>query len=65
MRRAWLIKDVDALARCIVRLLEDEEERQHFSSAGLRRAATFSWERTARAIRGVYEEAIQRYAKIV
>ena len=52
--------DVDALARGIVRLLEDDGERQHLSSAGLRHAAKFSWERTARSIREVYEEALRR-----
>ena len=57
-------KDVDALAQSIVRLLEDDSERQHLSSAGLRRAAEFSWERTARSIREVYEEAIQRHTQI-
>jgi glycosyltransferase involved in cell wall biosynthesis len=56
-------KDVDALARSIVRLLEDDKERQHLSAAGLKRAAKFTWERTARSIREVYEEAIQRHAK--
>jgi glycosyltransferase involved in cell wall biosynthesis len=52
--------DVDALARSIVRLLEDEGERRHLSSAGLKHAAGFSWERTARALREVYDEARRR-----
>jgi glycosyltransferase involved in cell wall biosynthesis len=52
--------DVDVLARSIVRLLEDDGERQHLSSAGLKRAAGFSWERTARSLREVYEEARRR-----
>ena len=56
-------KDVDALARSIARLLEDDKERQHLSAAGLRRAAMFNWERTARSIREVYEEALRRYGK--
>jgi glycosyltransferase involved in cell wall biosynthesis len=53
-------KDVDALARSIVRLLEDDGERQHLSSAGLKHAAGFSWEHTARVLREVYDEARRR-----
>jgi glycosyltransferase involved in cell wall biosynthesis len=53
-------KSVDALAHTIVALLEDDHERQRLSSAGLQRAAEFSWERTARSIREVYEEARRR-----
>jgi glycosyltransferase involved in cell wall biosynthesis len=52
--------DVNALARSIVRLLEDDGERRHLSLAGLQRAAKFSWERTARSIREVYDEALRR-----
>jgi glycosyltransferase involved in cell wall biosynthesis len=51
---------VEALARSIVHLLEDEGERRHLLSAGLRRAAEFSWEQTARQTREVYEEALKR-----
>jgi glycosyltransferase involved in cell wall biosynthesis len=53
-------KDVRALARSIVDLLEDDKEGQHLSSAGIRRAAEFSWERTANSTREVYEEALRR-----
>lgn len=53
-------QDVNGLTRSIVRLLEDDGERRHLSSAGLKHAAGFSWERTARSIREVYDEARRR-----
>ncbi len=56
-------ENVNALAQSIVSLLLDEGEQQHLSSAGLKRAAEFSWERTARSIREVYDEAIRRDAR--
>jgi glycosyltransferase involved in cell wall biosynthesis len=52
--------NVNALAQSILALLRDDGERQHLSSAGLRRAAEFSWERTARSIREVYDETLRR-----
>lgn len=52
--------DVHALARSIVELLTDEGERKHLSSAGRRRAAQFSWEKTARATLEVYKEVLER-----
>ncbi|HKC63822.1 MAG TPA: glycosyltransferase family 1 protein [Pyrinomonadaceae bacterium] len=51
--------DVQALARSIVELLTDENERQRLSSTGLRRAAQFSWEKTARETLEVYKEALK------
>ena len=56
-------EDVQGLARSIVQLLRDEAARQKLSAAGLRRAAEFSWERTARLTREVYREAIARFGK--
>src|SRR5207253_3094900 len=53
--------DVPSLARSIVALLKDESVRLRLSKAGLRRAAEFSWGRTARMTREVYEEAIARF----
>jgi glycosyltransferase involved in cell wall biosynthesis len=41
--------------------LEDEQWRGRRREAGLRQAARFSWERTARLTREVYEEAIRRF----
>ena len=51
--------DVHALARNIVELLSDENERQRLSSAGQRRASQFSWEKTARETLEVYREALK------
>ncbi|HMF54833.1 MAG TPA: glycosyltransferase family 1 protein [Pyrinomonadaceae bacterium] len=53
--------DVSSLARSIITLLEDEAARGRLSNAGLRRAAEFSWERTARLTMEVYEKAIARF----
>jgi glycosyltransferase involved in cell wall biosynthesis len=48
------------LAAGLVRAIEDASLRDHLRARGLARAATFTWERTARetlaAYRDVYEE---------
>ncbi len=51
--------DYQELAQAIVHLLRDSGERERLSSAGLRRAAEFSWEKTARATLDVYREALK------
>lgn len=53
--------DAQSLAREIVALLKDESARSKLSRAGVLRAAEFSWERTAKLTREVYEEAIARF----
>ena len=53
----------DELARALVELLGDEGARRRLSEAGLRRAAEFSWERTARLTLEVYEEARRRRSR--
>ncbi|MGA9997167.1 MAG: glycosyltransferase family 1 protein [Pyrinomonadaceae bacterium] len=58
--RCFAPASVEELAENIVRLCEDESERQKLSSAGLKRAAEFSWERAARETLGVYKEALER-----
>ncbi|HEX8707269.1 MAG TPA: glycosyltransferase family 1 protein [Pyrinomonadaceae bacterium] len=57
---AHLVNPTDAgeMARSIIRLLTDEAERRRLSSAGLSRAAEFSWEGTARATIEVYRQAL-------
>ena len=52
--------DVHALARCVVETLNDEDGRRHLSLTGRRRASAFTWEKTARATRAVYGEALGR-----
>lgn len=52
--------DTAALARAIVHMLEDKNERAHLSQAGQARAQEFSWERTAKLTREVYDEALRR-----
>lgn len=52
----------DALAQSITALLRDENQRQHSSLAGLRRARDFSWEKTAGLMRRVYEQACEKNA---
>lgn len=48
--------DVAALARAIQRLIADADLRARLRAAGLARAATFTWEETARRTVEVYEE---------
>jgi glycosyltransferase involved in cell wall biosynthesis len=52
--------DVQKLARAIVEMLRDQEQRTHFSRMGLERASQFTWERTARLTLDVYSKAIHR-----
>ena len=51
--------DFHELSEAIVHLLEDSGEREQLSSAGLQRAAGFSWERTAAATLDVYREVLK------
>jgi len=55
--------DVQGLAQAITQLLEDENQRNQLASAGIQRAAEFTWEQTARATLDVYEEALNRQEK--
>lgn len=47
-------------ARVIIELLDSESARRELAGRGLRRAAEFSWETTARRTLDVYEEALAR-----
>jgi glycosyltransferase involved in cell wall biosynthesis len=49
--------DVAGLAEAMAAALGDEPLRAHLREAGLKRAALFSWERTARETAAVYHEA--------
>ncbi len=52
--------DVQALARSMVEILSDENERRQLALTGQQRAGEFSWEKTARATLAVYDEALKR-----
>ncbi|MCL5952865.1 MAG: glycosyltransferase family 4 protein [Chloroflexi bacterium] len=58
----WLInpEDVEGLTVAMYRGLTDENLRREMRSKGLRRAQTFSWERTARETLGVYRQVAAR-----
>jgi glycosyltransferase involved in cell wall biosynthesis len=61
--RLFRPSDTSELACALVELLDDEDARRELSRAGLRRAAEFSWERTARSTLEVYAEALKRRRK--
>ena len=44
----------------IVNVVNDEHVRERMRHAGRARAATFTWERTARATLGVYRQVLNR-----
>jgi glycosyltransferase involved in cell wall biosynthesis len=52
--------DEDAWAEAIIGLLGGGETRAHLREAGLRRAAEFTWDRTARLTLDVYRRALAR-----
>jgi glycosyltransferase involved in cell wall biosynthesis len=54
------VGQVEELTRALRRLLGDERARDRLRTAGLRRAADFRWERTARATLDCYEELAAR-----
>jgi glycosyltransferase involved in cell wall biosynthesis len=56
------VGQVEALTSALHRLLGDEHARDRLRTAGLRRAADFRWERTARATLDCYEELAGRDA---
>lgn len=51
--------DVEALARAISMALDDTDLRTRLSKQGIRRAASFSWDDTGRAIAEVYRQVGQ------
>jgi len=51
--------DVDALARNILELLQDERQRLALASAGPAQAAKFSWAETARLTLEVYRRLVR------
>jgi glycosyltransferase involved in cell wall biosynthesis len=59
-------QDPDAMAAAAERLLRDPAERQRWSERGVRRAADFSWERTARLTYAVYQSVYgdRRHTKV-
>lgn len=57
-------KSVGELRRNILELLDNENARRELSVAGQRRAAEFSWEKTARQTLQVYAEAVKRFGKM-
>ena len=55
--------DVEALAKSIVDLLQDDNRQKRLGSEGQRRAAEFSWERTARLTLDVYQKLLKTAAR--
>lgn len=51
-------EDVEGLAEALIRLLADHELRRKLGEMALRRAASFSWDRTARETLAVYQRAV-------
>jgi phosphatidylinositol alpha-mannosyltransferase len=51
-------KDVDALARTIIRLVDDPALREQLSKLGSERAQHFSWERVSRRVLSYYERLL-------
>ena len=53
-------RDTAAISAALERLLSDEPLRRELSAAGIARAASFSWQRTARETLAVYKAAVAR-----
>jgi glycosyltransferase involved in cell wall biosynthesis len=49
-------QDVDAIAREMARLWQDEALRRELAARGIERARSFSWERTASQTLSVYTQ---------
>jgi glycosyltransferase involved in cell wall biosynthesis len=57
--------DVEALARNILELLQNDRQRLLLAGAGPEQAAKFSWEKTARLTLAVYQRLIQEKKKTI
>jgi glycosyltransferase involved in cell wall biosynthesis len=59
-------QDPEAMAAAAERLLRDPVERRRWSERGVRRAASFTWERTARLTYAVYQTVYgeRRHTKV-
>lgn len=53
--------DTEALAESIIKLLEDEDERERLRAAAIERAAAFTWEKTAAQTFEIYRQAIEKW----
>ncbi len=51
--------DDDAMAKAIIRLIQDKELAKRISANALDTAGKFTWERTAEQTLQVYEEVLQ------
>jgi glycosyltransferase involved in cell wall biosynthesis len=58
--RIVLPTDSNDLARNVIELLRDEQARQSLSSAGIKHAREFTWQRTAALTREVYAQALKK-----
>ena len=56
-------KSISELTANILELIDNENARRELAAAGQRRAAEFSWEKTAQLTWDVYEEALRRFRK--
>jgi glycosyltransferase involved in cell wall biosynthesis len=56
-------QSVSELTRNILELLDNENARRELAAAGRRRAAEFSWDRTAQQTLQVYAEAVRKFAE--
>jgi glycosyltransferase involved in cell wall biosynthesis len=56
-------KSSSDLTRNLLELLDNENARRELAAAGQRRAAEFSWKKTAQLTWDVYEEALRRFRK--
>ena len=55
--------DAEDIAEALVKILSSEELKRELSRAGIERASTFSWRRTAEEILGVFEEIVGQGAR--
>jgi glycosyltransferase involved in cell wall biosynthesis len=62
-RAAHLVEptDTQALAQSIIKLLEDESERERLRAAARARAAEFTWEKTAAQTLEIYRQALEKW----
>ncbi len=57
-------KSISELTGNILALIDNENARRELAAAGQRRAAKFSWDRTAQQTLQVYAEAVRRFAGV-
>ncbi len=52
--------DTTALAKRITRLLKNEDQAKGMGKEGIKKARTYTWDKTAKKVKGIYEGILEK-----